>query len=250
LKINILSKQKAGISRLYGSFRRQGLSSPCLVHREVLSILPFFPAMKKILLSLTLLTGAAATQAQSTDGGGTRFGLKVGVVAATLSGDDKDFQGNVQNRFGFQAGVTTTTTFGVGSLFELHPELLYSQRGYQIEDVSKTTFHNIDLPLLARINAAGLVFELGPQVGYLFAHKTKFDDSSRPDITGRGQLNKLQFGYIAGVGYQLESGPNVGIRYNGGITKLYDGDAALAGGNNIRNSVFQFQLGFAFPGGN
>lgn len=203
--------------------------------------------MKKIILSLVLLAGAAAAQAQSTAGGGTRFGLKVGVGAATLTGDNKNFQGDVQNRFGFQAGVTTTMSLGVDGLFELHPELLYSQRGYQIEDVSKTTFHNIDVPLLARINAAGLVFEAGPQVGYLFAHNTKFENSAMPDLTGRGQLNKLQFGYIVGVGYQLESGPNVGIRYNGGITKLYDGDATLAGGNNIRNSVFQFQLGFAFP---
>ncbi|WP_426062062.1 porin family protein [Hymenobacter sp. B1770] len=206
--------------------------------------------MKKIFLSLALLTGVtAAAQAQSTAGGGTRFGLKVGVVAATLAGDDKDFQGDVQNRFGFQAGVTTTTSLGVGGLFELHPELLYSQRGYQIEDVSKTTFHNLDVPLLARLNAAGLVFEAGPQVGYLFAHKTKFEDSARPDITTRGQLNKLQFGYIVGVGYQLESGPNVGVRYNRSITRLYDEDAALPGGNNMYNSVFQFQLGFAFPGG-
>ncbi|RPD45222.1 PorT family protein [Hymenobacter sediminis] len=206
--------------------------------------------MKTIILSLALLTGAtAAVQAQSTTGGGTRFGLKVGVVAATLAGDDKDFQGDVQNRFGFQAGITTTTTLGVGGLFELHPELLYSQRGYQIEDVSKTTFHNLDLPLLARLNAAGFVVEVGPQVGYLFGRKTKFDDSAQEDITGRDQLNKLQFGYIVGVGYQLESGPNVGIRYNRSITKLYDGDAALPGGNKIYNSVFQFQLGFAFPGG-
>ncbi|WP_022823770.1 porin family protein [Hymenobacter norwichensis] len=206
--------------------------------------------MKNILLPLSLLASITAAQAQSANGGGTRFGLKVGVVAATLAGDNKDFEGNVQNRFGFQAGVTTTTTLGVGGLFELHPELLYSQRGYQIEDVSKTTYHNIDLPLLARINAAGLVFEAGPQIGYLFARKTKFENSSMADVTTRGQLNKLQFGYIVGVGYQLESGPNVGIRYNGGITKLYDGDAALAGGNSIRNSVFQFQLGFAFPGSN
>ncbi|MBX0293095.1 PorT family protein [Hymenobacter sp. HSC-4F20] len=204
--------------------------------------------MKQILLSLALLTGATAVQAQSTNGSGTRFGLKVGVVAASLAGDDKDFQGDVQNRFGFQAGITTTTSLGVGGLFELHPELLYSQRGYQIEDVSKTTFHNLDVPLLARLNAAGFVVEVGPQVGYLFARKTKFDDSAMGDITNRGQLNKLQFGYIVGVGYQLESGPNVGVRYNRSITKLYDGDAALPGGNKIYNSVFQFQLGFAFPG--
>ncbi|GAB2470466.1 hypothetical protein GCM10011375_38970 [Hymenobacter qilianensis] len=206
--------------------------------------------MRTLLLSLALLTGATAAQAQSAAGGGSRFGFKVGVVAATLAGDDKDFQGDVQNRFGFLAGLTTTKALGVGSLFELHPELLYSQRGYQIDDVSKTTFHNIDLPLLARVNAEGLVFEAGPQVGYLFARKTKFEDAATPDITARGELNKLLFGYIFGVGYQLASGPNVGIRYNGGITRLYDGDAALAGGNKIRNSVFQFHLGFDFPGGN
>ena len=203
--------------------------------------------MKKIIFPLALLVGITAAHAQSANGG-TRFGLKVGVVAATLAGDNKNFQGDVQNRFGFQAGITTTTTLGVGKLFELHPELLYSQRGYQVEDVSKTTFHNIDLPLLARLNAAGLIFEVGPQVGYLFARKTKFEDSAIPDITGRGQLNKLQFGYIVGVGYQLESGPNVGIRYNRSITKLYDEDTALPGGSKIYNSVFQFQLGFAFPG--
>ncbi|QNP54301.1 PorT family protein (plasmid) [Hymenobacter qilianensis] len=142
--------------------------------------------MRTLLLSLALLTGATAAQAQSAAGGGSRFGFKVGVVAATLAGDDKDFQGDVQNRFGFLAGLTTTKALGVGSLFELHPELLYSQRGYQIDDVSKTTFHNIDLPLLARVNAEGLVFEAGPQVGYLFARKTKFEDAATPDITARG----------------------------------------------------------------
>jgi len=79
---------------------------------------------------------------------------------------------------------------------------------------------------------------------------------AKPNLTIRprqisplgGQLNKLQVGYIVGVGYQLASGPNVGIRYNRSITRLYDGDAALTGGNNIYSSVFQFQLGFAFPG--
>lgn len=207
--------------------------------------------MKKFVLSLLLLAGAAgAAQAQTS----TRIGLKVGVVAATLAGENKnDFQqGKVQNRFGFQAGITSSTSFSVGGLFELHPELLYSQRGYQIDDgadAQNTTFHNIDVPLLARINAQGLVFEVGPQVGYLFASKTDYEDS-RPDNTARGNLNKLQFGYIVGVGYQLESGPNLTVRYNGGITRLYDGDQVLPNGNNIRNSVFQFQVGFAFPGGN
>ncbi|WP_375418441.1 porin family protein [uncultured Hymenobacter sp.] len=202
--------------------------------------------MKKTILSLTLLAGAtAAAQAQS--GPGTRFGLKVGVVAADVAGKDADvrFGDNTQNRFGFQAGITTTAAFGVDGFFQLHPELLYSQKGFQIKrngQEQRTTLHYIDLPLLARINAAGLIFEVGPQLGYLIGR------SNRGKVTGAETTNMQKFdvGYIVGVGYQLESGPNVGIRYNGGVRTLFEDSAGS--NNRVRNSVFQFQLGFAFPG--
>lgn len=204
--------------------------------------------MKKIVLSLALLAGAtAAAQAQSGTGAGTRFGLKVGVVAADVVGKDADarFGDNTQNRFGFQAGFTTTAAFGVDGFFQLHPELLYSQKGFQIKHDGKeqrTTLHYIDLPLLARINAAGLIFEVGPQLGYLIGR------NSRGKVAGAETTNMQKFdvGYIVGVGYELPSGPNIGIRYNGGVRTLFEDSAG--DNNRIRNSVFQFQLGFAFPG--
>lgn len=200
--------------------------------------------MKKIILSLALLAGAtAAAQAQSE--AGARFGLKVGVVATNVTGKEAEnrFGKNIQNRFGFQAGFTTTAAFGVDGFFQLHPELLYSQKGFQIKQNGKeqrTTLHYIDLPLLARINAAGLVFEVGPQAGYLIGRESR----GKVDGASTNGMRKFDIGYIVGVGYELASGPNVGVRYNGGIRNLYGGSS----NTKIHNSVFQFQFGFAFPG--
>ncbi|WP_161787220.1 hypothetical protein [Hymenobacter sp. IS2118] len=50
---------------------------------------------------------------------------------------------------------------------------------------------------------------------------------------------------MAGLGYQLESGPMIGLRYNGGISNINEGDANP---NKIRNSVFQLYAGFLFGG--
>ena len=203
--------------------------------------------MKKIILSLALLAGVtAAAQAQT----GVRFGLKAGVVAATLVGDDVE---EVDNHFGFQAGGFAN--IGVSDLISFQPELLYSQKGAQSKDSdmgftaeSKTTFHYIDVPLLLHVNADGLFFEAGPQLGFLAGQKSKTTVSGNGmsrsmESTETDGLRKLDIGYIAGLGYQLESGLSFGVRYNGGITSLADeGDA------KVRNSVFQFQVGLLFGG--
>lgn len=189
--------------------------------------------MKKVFLSLALVAGISATaSAQAT------FGVKAGVVAADVTGDDVS---DTENRFGFQVGGAANIAFS--DLISFQPELLYSQKGFQIKDFATTTFHYIDLPLLLNVNAGGLFFEGGPQLGYLAGQTTKFESSAIPDVTDTEGLRKLDIGYIAGLGYKLESGLSVGIRYNGGITSLDDeGDA------KARNSAFQFQLGYFFGG--
>lgn len=205
--------------------------------------------MKKIVLSVALLAGAAtAANAQAT------LGLKAGVVAATVSGDNTE---EADNRFGFQVGATAN--FGINDMFSFQPELLYSQKGFQLEAEdsgvnleSKTTFHYIDLPLLARLNAGGLFFEAGPQFGYLVGRKTETEFSGG-GVSGSGSdddldgFRKLDVGYIAGLGYQLESGLSLGVRYNGGITNIFDVDDENDA-DKVRNSVFQFQVGYSFGG--
>lgn len=192
--------------------------------------------MKKIILSLGLLAGVAgAANAQE-----VRFGVKAGVNLANVTGNDVT---NKKNLVGAAAGVMAD--FSLSDLISLHPELLFSQKGVKFEDSNntaqvRTTY--IDVPLLLRVKADGLFFEAGPQLGFLAAQKTEINGTTIS--TSTDGTRKVDVGYIAGVGYQLPQGLELGVRYNGGISDLSD----PSGSSKSRNSVFQFQVGYLFGG--
>ena len=50
---------------------------------------------------------------------------------------------------------------------------------------------------------------------------------------------------LGGAESPVESGPSIGIRYNGGIADLSD---PSTDGDKQRNSAFQLQLGYMFGG--
>lgn len=197
---------------------------------------------------------AAAANAQE-----TRFGVKAGANLANVSGGD--LSGN-KNLVGLAAGVMADVSFS--DLISFHPELLYSQKGAKFESsgsfsgtnytlTQETRTSYLDLPLLLRVKADGLFFEAGPQVGFLIGQKTESTESysgnggsgsSSSSSTSTTGLRKFDVGYIAGVGYQLPMGLEVGVRYNGGISDVND----PSGSSKTRNSVFQFQLGYLFGG--
>ena len=196
--------------------------------------------MKKFVLSLGLLMGVAcAANAQE-----ARFGVKAGVSLASVSGKNTS---EAKNLVGATAGVMGDISFS--DLISFHPELLFSQKGVKFEDnrsTGQTRTSYLDVPLLLRVKADGLFFEAGPQAGFLLGLK------SESDILGLGTLTststqgtrKIDLGYVAGVGYQLPQGLEIGLRYNGGISDLSD----PSGGSAVRNSVFQLQVGYLFGG--
>lgn len=196
--------------------------------------------MKKFVLSLSLLAGVTGVvQAQE-----ARFGVKAGVSLANVTGKDVS---NNKNLVGATAGVMADFSFS--DLISLHPELLFSQKGVKAEEnggteQTRTTY--LDVPLLLRIKADGLFFEAGPQVGFLIAQKYEFNvpGVGSGSSTSTDGTRKVDVGYIAGVGYQLPQGLELGIRYNGGISDLND----KSSGSKVRNSVFQFQVGYLFGG--
>ncbi|HEX8350149.1 MAG TPA: porin family protein, partial [Hymenobacter sp.] len=164
--------------------------------------------MKKLILSLGLLAGVvSAASAQD-----IRFGAKVGVNYSTITADDTE---GIESKIGLQAGGLVN--FGLSDLISIQPEVLYSQKGYQSEEDSdfKVKLNYIDIPVMVKVNAGGLFFEGGPQVGILASAKAT-DGSTDVDI--KEGLNTVDFGYAVGLGYQLESGPMLGLRYNGGIS--------------------------------
>ncbi|SMB87253.1 hypothetical protein SAMN00120144_1517 [Hymenobacter roseosalivarius DSM 11622] len=243
--------------------------------------------MKKFaVLALGLLT---ASVAQAQDPGGFRIGLKAGATYSNISGD------NVQQitgagyssdfgdyKLGYNAGVALTIPLSSDGFFSFAPELLYNRKGYEISStqtnpgagISKLeieqsrVLHYLDAPLLAKINAGGLFFELGPQVSYLFGSKnksqttTKFangdkdkveDNSGFLDYTGvsrddayKSDLAQFDISGVAGLGYMTEGGLSLGLRYARGFNSLID-TKNQDNEPKAFNNAFTLQLGYLIP---
>jgi hypothetical protein len=189
--------------------------------------------MKKIILSLGLLAGISATaQAQAT------FGLKAGASLTSLTGDTD----GLESKFGFHGGLVANFKFG--DALSIQPEVLYSMKGAQSSESSKFKLKTnyIDIPVMLQYDADGLFFEAGPQLGILASAKSG-DGSDDTDV--KSSFNSVDFGYAVGLGYKLESGPMVGLRYNGGITSIIKDDTS---DTKTRNSAFQLYVGYMFGG--
>lgn len=213
--------------------------------------------MKKIaLLFMAVLTFSFAQ-------GQAKFGLKGGINYSNLSGDLTTEDVN-DSKIGFLGGVTANFPLSSDNFVSIQPELLYSQKGYQYRDdevniggalykyKGKRNFNYLDLPVLLRINAGGLVFEGGPQVSYLLriTDQTERELNGSDDKTwrrvGKDDLAELEIGYVAGIGYQMPAGLGLGLRYNGSINALAkDNSDELA---NARHSAFQLQLSYTLGG--
>ncbi|RZK37429.1 MAG: PorT family protein [Hymenobacter sp.] len=211
--------------------------------------------MKKIILSLALLAGAAGVAHAQT---GVKYGLKGGFNTSTFSGADSK---GSNYKVGFNAGVLLN--FGVSDNFSIQPEFVYSQKGVNIKDYSyggnttnrnKTTLGYLDVPIMFRYNIGqdgkGLYVEVGPQGSFALHARSFIEDVNGNEIAGTrttntDPLNKVIIGYAGGLGYQITSGLGLNVRYTGGFSQVYKQNP---GALNVHNSVFQFQVGYAFGG--
>lgn len=206
--------------------------------------------MQKFLLLLGVLAGLAS----SVQGQNIRYGLKAGVNLAGFTG----YSGTGdRNLVGATAGLMADVA--LSEQLSLHPELLFSQKGQRFEgsgpggfsSSDKFRFNYLDLPVLLRLKFSNFFAEAGPQVGYLLSAKTTHTQSSStmPLLTytsnSTDNTRRFDLGYVVGIGYQLRERWELGARYNGGILGINPGSS---GGIQLRNSVFQFQVGYLVGG--
>ncbi|KUG06351.1 porin family protein [Solirubrum puertoriconensis] len=245
--------------------------------------------MKKVFALAFALAGTTAAFAQGQTSLG--IGVKVGGTYSNVSGD------NVQQltgpgyssdlgdyKLGYNAGLTFNLPVSSDGFFSIAPEILYNRKGYEIQseqttglasNVSKVeieqqrVLHYIDVPVMARINAGGLFFEVGPQVSYLFGSKnksettTKYRDGTKDkveenngfrDYTGisrdeayKSDLSQFDISGVAGVGYMIpDAGISLNLRYARGFNSLIDSKDA---DNEPKafNNAFTLQLGYLLP---
>lgn len=247
--------------------------------------------MKKLAaLSLALVSAASVAHAQ--DAGGFRIGLKVGGTYSNISGDNvnlitgPNYSTDLGDyKLGYNAGVGAIIPLSSDGFFSFAPEVLYNRKGYEVKSERSTglgagiskieleqqrVLHYVDVPLLARINADGLFFELGPQVSYLFGSKnkqqttTKYangdkdkveDNSGFQDYTGvsrdnayKSDLAQFDISGVAGIGYMTDGGLSLGLRYARGFNSLID-TKDTDNEPKAFNNAFTLQLGYLLPTG-
>ena len=229
--------------------------------------------MKKTpLLVAALAAGSAAfssAQAQS-----VRFGLRAGANYSNLAGNLQN-QNTYNNKFGFLGGALLN--FGVtdDGFFSVQPEVLYSQKGFENKPTEytgllgakqtregKVSYNYLDVPVLLKINAGGFIAEAGPQYSYLLSanNQTKTTTTSplggapttreadnKTDVSG---FNRNELGYVAGIGYQVESGASISLRYTGAFNDFVKSDNGSYFNGDLksaRHSAFQLSLGYLIP---
>ncbi|UYZ61760.1 porin family protein [Hymenobacter weizhouensis] len=231
--------------------------------------------MKKTSFALGILLALGA--ASSAKAQGVRLGLRAGANYANLAGNVQN-EDTYNNKFGFLGGVMLNADLTGDGFFSLQPEILFSQKGFENKPTEYTntvlgigytekregsvTFNYLDVPVLAKINAGGLVLEAGPQYSYLLSanNETKVTRTRQPngtptvaeaenqkDVSG---LNRSELGYVAGIGYQTDNGLSLNLRYTGAFSDFVKSDnGTYFNGDlkNARHSAVQLSLGYLIP---
>jgi len=208
----------------------------------------------RIALPLALLI-AAPLQAQN-----ITFGVKGGINIADVSTDAIDFEDLTSAKTGFVGGAFAT--FGLGGVFALQPELLYSQKGFEFQDEVfdidaqlATNYFEIPLLLKAQLGVAMLrpAVYAGPVLSFETSCKAQgseggIDISVDCDADDEGFANRktTDVGAVFGANLDIMLGPVVLIvdgRYQLGLTNLNDDPDS---DEEVKNRVWQFMAGVGF----
>jgi hypothetical protein len=180
--------------------------------------------MKKLLYTLffcgatSLLHAQVADLKEIQDAYKQHFGLKVGTNWSYLNGSTQGFKPN--NRTGFMVSAFYAPTSRTGRGFR--SEIVFSRQGYSFDNGGKNTEvlnDYIYLPQMATFGI-GKFFQLqaGAQIGVLLNSKIS---NGAKDSSVTSFMNRIDYGFAAGVELNPVKGFLIGGRYNLGLGKLY-----------------------------
>ena len=207
--------------------------------------------MTKILKILTVFFVVSFASLSSTDlFAQMRAGIKGGLNVSNLYVDEVDDE---NARYGFNLGVYGQVLSS--DVFALQPELLFSTKGSKVEyggnffdQTIKYNLNYLDLPVLAVFKLGeSAEIHVGPYVSYLLGANISHegDLGSGIDEIDKDHLKSFDYGLSGGFGLNFGN-LQVGARYNYGLAKLADSDAAELLIGDSKNSVAQLYLAFNF----
>lgn len=219
--------------------------------------------MKKLILAAFLFTFSwETTLAQSLN-----LGMKGGLNYTNVAGSTGTYQGYDKTyKPGFQAGIFTNV--GVSSMLAIQPEIMYSTKGFKIEDerssgntTTQTEVKNrvnyLDVPVLVQVKTGTIYFEAGPQVSFLLNQKTEqrrtttqsgllTEETTKEPVTrdkSTSSYRSTDLGYAVGIGFQAPESPvSLNVRYANSINSYLKDNSTDA-----RHSMFQISLSTWLP---
>ena len=203
--------------------------------------------MRLIPIVLALIVGSSGMAAAQD--APVAVGVKAGVNFANLNFDADDASVNFDQRKGFVGGLFVV--WPANSLVALQSEVLYSQKGAQIEEggmTAKLKLDYVDIPVLARVSSpasGGASFHVfaGPSFAVRVSAKTEasFEDEEQSEDIG-DDVERFDLGLVAGAG--LEFGRFViDGRYTWGLSNINKDDEDDV---KIKTRVFAVMAGIRF----
>jgi outer membrane protein OmpA-like peptidoglycan-associated protein len=208
--------------------------------------------MKKIILSLFIFS-AILTQSIAQEVDNSYFGVKAGANMSTIDWNLDDYlDSSTDYKYGFAGGIYYN--IGIGNIFSIQPELLYSQMGSElgidldivpvnkakaVETTEELQLDYISVPVLFKISPIWrLGIFAGPQFDYLLMAEIDGDDLEE-------DFEDFDFAATAGLEFWLTR--NIGLygRYIWGLTDIYAGDGN-DGDIEINNQGWQVGLTIGF----
>jgi hypothetical protein len=200
----------------------------------------------RMALPLALLI-AAPLQAQTT------IGVKGGINVANVDTNVSDISDLAESKTGFVGGAFAT--FGLGSLFALQPELLYSQKGFKAEESGQSAelglnYFEIPLLLKAQFKLAMLrpAIYAGPVLSFETSCTFSFSGASEDCDAGDDFSNRktTEWGAVFGANLDFFLGPVTLIvdgRYQLGLTNLAD---VPEDDDSVKSNVWQIMAGIGW----
>lgn len=177
--------------------------------------------MKKLILVLTLLCIVSLSFSQ-----GISYGIKGGYNYSTVRANNQRL---IDGQDGFHAGVFMNIS---AVLLQVQPEIMFSQKGYEVENGNDLRMNYIDMPLLLKVKVFPFVtIDAGPQYSYLINTQETSDDIVVPAMPS---FKKSDLSAVIGT--------SVTVWKVGASVRYVHGFKELESLNKSKNSMFQLAL--------
>ena len=198
------------------------------------------------------------------------IGIRGGLTVSSLNTTNASANFDSENRLGYQGGVFARINLGK---FYIQPELIYNHRStkleYEIEPLidlekqavgvhSEIKIGTFDIPVLLgfkiiKTKLLNVRVFVGPEISFETNKNITYDYTTSDGEEFEGQEGEISLDDFNKTTWYMQAGAGVDvlmftfdIRYEKGLSDLFEGEVGDMGTINLKNNVWVFTLGLKF----